>query len=690
MKGRGHVGLGHASAADLAAAAARRTGRKVRNALARPPSPLDERALLQGFGLDAPSALAERVFSQRPNLIADGRSLAAALERNPGARERAVARAEAVARGELSVFGMRVSFGGRPIDWSFDAGCGRSYPLRPCGDPALLVPGMDPKYPWALGRLEQLLALGQGFVAATEAAARARFAHAFVAQIRAFLQANPVGMGVQWLSPMEVALRAANLAVSLLLFDEAEAVRAPAFLLQVLAALAEHTRFVALRLEDQGAVPNNHLVSNLVGLFVVSALFPELPGAARHAALGVDGLRRQMALQVLEDGYAFEGSVAYHRLSVELFTLAFVVAGRHGFELGPRYAERLRRMYEVSAACTSRRGLAPQIGDNDSGRALPLADRSGLEHGYLATLGAALFAEPRLKREGAPLCDEALWLLGEQGACTFERLAPHPPPSAFSSRQGGLHVLRAGEAFLAVSAGPKGQRGVGGHNHQDQLSFELHLDGVPVIVDPGTGGYTRDPITRNRFRAGPSHNTLSVDGRAQAPLDPKRLFALPDPHPAELTALAQGDGLARVELRSRAFAPATVHRSLLLDARVGALGGVDRFEGTGAHRVTAWLHLPDTQVHLRPPSEAERARARRVPFAPRAFAARALVLGDPASPRAVVLLEEGTHVRLVASTYSPGYGELLEARTVVLEWSLAFPARAAWVVLWGSFVRRQV
>jgi hypothetical protein len=306
-----------------------------------------------------------------------------------------------------------------------------------------------------------------------------------------------------------------------------------------------------------------------------------------------------------------------------------------------------------------------------------------LDHGYLASLGAALFAEPRLKRAGAPLCDEAVWLLGEAGGCTFEKLAPHPPPASFSSRAGGLHVLRAGEALLAVSAGPKGQRGVGGHNHQDQLSFELHLHGVPVIVDPGTGEYTRDPGTRNAFRSTPAHNTVSVDGRPQAPLNPKRLFALPDPHPAEVTALTQGEGLSRVELVSRAFAPATVRRALLLDARARALGVVDHFEGAGDHRITAWLHLPDTQVSIRPSTDGERARARQVPFAPRVFAGRVLVLGAAAAPRAVVLLEEGTSARLVASTHSPGYGELQEARTVVLEWSLTFPARAAWVVLWG-------
>jgi len=679
--------LGHAGTADLAKAAARRTGRVLRNALSRPAAPLEERALLAAFGVEEPASLAERIFA-RPNVIADVASLRIALARAPEARARALLRAEAAASQRFQIFGQEVSFEGREIDWSYDAGCGRSYARLRAGDPALLQAGMDPKYPWALGRMEQALALGQGFIASDESAARARFSQAFVAQVRSFLDANPMGLGVHWITPMEVALRAANLAIALLMFEGAEAVGAPAFLLRLLGALGDHARFVAEHLEDQGAVPNNHLVANYVGLFVVSALFPELPLAPRHAALAVHGLRRELEDQVLADGYAFEGSVPYHRLSTELFTLALMAAGRQGFELGKGYTARLQRMFEVAAAYCSECGLAPQVGDNDSGRALPFADRPSLEHGYLASLGAALFNAPSLKQEGAPFCDEALWLLGDAGRWAYDQLAAHRPPPCFSSREGGLHVLRVADAVLTVCAGPKGQRGVGGHNHHDQLSFELHVGGVPVVVDPGTGQYTRDPEARNRLREASAHNTLSVDGRPLGPLDPRRLFALPDPHPAQVLALTASERLARVEVQTHAFAPVTVTRAFLLDGQARALGVVDRFEGRaeadGAHRVTSWLHFPDPAVAIRPATHAERMRAQQVPFGPRSLAEQALVLGPAETPRAVVLFEEGTAVRLLPSLYSAGYGEQREARAVALEWSLRLPARAAWVVLWAD------
>src|SRR5262249_50589266 len=149
-------------------------------------------------------------------------------------------------------------------------------------------------------------------------------------------------------------------------------------------------------------------------------------------------------------------------------------------------------MYRVVEGYCTGSGRAPQLGDNDSGRALAPADRESLDHGYLLSLGAALFCDGSLKRPGAVLCDEGAWLLGSSGLGRFEALEPRPTPRRFISRSAGWAVVKQDGAYLAVSAGRAGQGGVGGHSHNDQLSFELHAAGRPLIVDPGTWCYARD------------------------------------------------------------------------------------------------------------------------------------------------------------------------------------------------------
>ncbi|WP_224245795.1 heparinase II/III family protein [Hyalangium gracile] len=674
--------------AAVARSAVRRVQGVARQALYRRRYPVDELRLLQAYGATSAQELASRFLETRNTGIwCEGqqrRSVLQALEAVPGARERALERAQAALFQEFMVFGTRVAFGeGRPVDWSLDPLSGYRYPLEPVEQLRLLRPGSDPKYPWVLGRLDSLVALAQGYWVEQEPAARARYARGFVLQTLDFLQANPLGHGVQWACPMEVALRAANLAQALAMFAEAPEIQRPEFLVPVLSALAEHADWVEAHLEDRGAVPNNHLVSNYVGLLLVGLLFPELPGAPRQVGLAVKGLRAQMEAQVHAEGTSFEGSTPYHRLAVELFTLAQVVALGAGVDLGKGYSERLVRMFQATRAWCSEQGLAPQIGDNDSGRVFPLRERADLEHGYLSPLGAALFGEPSLA--GGDFPDEAAWLLGRPGLERFQSLPPAAPPSSVSFPEGGFHVLRGAEAVVTVSAGRQGQRGVGGHSHNDKLSFELHLRGQPLIVDPGTGTYTRNASLRNTFRGTAAHNTLQVDGVEQVPFSRERLFALPEEARARVEVFQPGTQLDRLTVRHDGYrllsSPVGVERTFFLDKRERALAVTDRLVGTGAHDVVGRLHLPDTYARLRAPERDEVTRALRVPDAPRAFEPLAVELGPEGEARALVLFASGLAPRLESSSYSPGYGQVKQACVVIYGARRVPPAWLRWVVV---------
>lgn len=79
----------------------------------------------------------------------------------------------------------------------------------------------------------------------------------------------------------------------------------------------------------------------------------------------------------------------------------------------------------------------------------------------------------------------------------------------------GLYIYKSRRLYLAVRCGHIGQNGNGGHAHNDQLSFELSVDGFPFIIDPGTFLYTPIPEKRNLFRSTAMHNTLAVAGKEQ-------------------------------------------------------------------------------------------------------------------------------------------------------------------------------
>ena len=72
----------------------------------------------------------------------------------------------------------------------------------------------------------------------------------------------------------------------------------------------------------------------------------------------------------------------------------------------------------------------------------------------------------------------------------------------------GLYVFKADNLHLTLCATPLGQKGKGGHTHNDKLSYELSLEEIHLERSPGTYLYTPLPHRRNEFRSVKAHNTL--------------------------------------------------------------------------------------------------------------------------------------------------------------------------------------
>ncbi|MFN7132471.1 MAG: heparinase II/III family protein, partial [Myxococcales bacterium] len=479
-------------AADLARAAARKVAQRANLAL-RKKAPLEHSELLHAFCAEDARDLAFKMAAPRASMLwADsGRrdEVLSVAGQVPGLVGRVLARADRAWAREFDVFGRKVCFGRGlgTIDWHKDALSGGRF------DPAMDAlaigfgnEGLDPKAPWAVARFEQALALGQGVWISPSEEDRARYAHEFTTQVIHFARMNPVWTGVNWSCAMEVALRAANLCLGYLMMRHRPELQSPEFALTFATMLSAHGRYIEEHLEHTGAVSNNHYVANLVGLLHLGVIFPELPGARGWRERAARGLQEEIRRQVNDDGFSFEGSTAYHRLATELFTLALFIAHAGRIRLGDDYEQRLHDMYRAVRGYLTPGMKAPQIGDNDSGRALPLCDRGPLEHGYLLPLGAALFLDPELKPEGMPYCDEALFLMGPAGLERYRSLAESGPPRSSALARGGLYFVRSGETYCAISCGPNGQAGVGGHSHNDKLGIELHVGEHPVVVDTGT------------------------------------------------------------------------------------------------------------------------------------------------------------------------------------------------------------
>jgi hypothetical protein len=564
------------------------------------------------------------------------------------AEEGILAEAEAARRGELPLFGQRKSCG-NPVDYHRD-------PLAPevTYDPAvpaervdLFRPGADAKAMWEVGRLSQLWRFGQAYRITGDAA----WARSWEQTLREFHAANPPGLGVQWACAMEVSLRAMNVALTWGLVADAVD---PAF---PLALLDRHCAYVAGHLEETGAIRTNHYVADLTGMVVAGALLPPL--RRWHDAFAKK-LWDEIGRQCRGDGTHFESSTGYQRLCAEMFLAAVLAARAADLPVPVRAEQAVRGLFRSLAAVLKPSGEMPQIGDLDSCRALPLLPRTALDASFVAD----------------PQAPEWAWL---PRARAF--VAPARRSSVLLS-DAGIAVLRSGDGWLCLSAGPNGQGGTGGHAHNDKNSVELSFGSFDVLVDRGTYVYARDPAERNARRGTAGHSTVQVDGLEQNRIVPGRLFALPDRTHARVTGLEQRAGFEIAAGEHRGY-----ERDGIVHRRIAALGEgcatfADELRGSGEHLFQARWFVPHEDVVERAATPEEAGRLEALHQAGFSFGydlRRCVVAGGRA------LFAFGATLpwtlRVTKADVSPGYAERKAARCVAVELAGDAPARLFTAVL---------
>jgi hypothetical protein len=502
-------------------------------------------------GTDPAVVLRGRVLEAMPTVAGFERSLGALDE---GARASLLELADRIASHRFDLLGSGLVDLGPEIDWARDFKSGRRWPLEHISVLPIVYPDdSDIKVPWELSRFQHLPVLA----VAHRVSGAQRWLDEIGAQLRSWIAANPVEFGPNWACTMDVAIRAANWIAALAVMADAAA-EEPWFE-QALGSLLLHGRFIRSHLE-WAPVRGNHYLSDVVGLLHVSALFGGSREGREWADFASRELVAELARQVRSDGCDHEASIPYHRLVAELFICGLQAAevlapGAVGSDARGRVAEMLR----FTADYTRGDGLAPQVGDADDGRYLPLSDYA--------------LADPRAH----------LHLFGQA------RVAYTHPEGHAAYPAGGYWIMRGSELYVLVRCGDVGVGGVGSHAHNDALAIEFAYGEQPLVVDLGSYLYTADPHARNQFRSTAFHATLTIDGAEQNPISVASLFRMEDrrratalewdPDPERPSFLGMHHGFEALP------EPATHTRQISLDIAAATVVLTDVIASAGSHEV---------------------------------------------------------------------------------------------------------
>lgn len=257
------------------------------------------------------------------------------------------------------------------ICWNRDYKSGYQWDAAYMGEAeALQIPsGADIKTVWELGRLEFLLPLALAALLCPEK--RRKYIVEFKNVLLDFFSSNPVGLGVNWILPMEASIRVVNLLLSYDIFcqiDEGE-ILDKVFKSVFIQAVYEHGRFIYDNLESSIDHKNgNHYYSNIIGLLYVGAYLRGNRRAHKWYQYGKKEYLKETERQFFPDGGNIEASTSYHRLMAEMAVFGMAVLLRKGEEIPEFIRKRLEGAAALTKTITKSSGEAVQLGDNDNSR----------------------------------------------------------------------------------------------------------------------------------------------------------------------------------------------------------------------------------------------------------------------------------------------------------------------------------
>jgi len=396
----------------------------------------------------------------------------------------------------------------------------------------------------------------------------------WIQQVTDWIVSNPVGCGINWISPMVAAIRAVNWILAYSCIPDSIRNTKDGRILEEL--ILVHGAFLGSMQEiKKTGLTTNHTTAVWAGLIFVALAFPGYPGSEEWLSTAVKGFSDCIRTQTRADGTNFEGSTGYHRLILDICLHSMAVLRFKGVDLDTEIEQTIMKMMTAHRYMLDSGGNLPQVGDCDGGMWLTPACRvTGLLHSELICGSLD---------KGARLPAESPVLLDDDNLCLFS--------------DSGIAVSRLHPLECRIFCMPIGQDGLGGHNHEDHLQICISAAGHQLVVDAGTGNYNRSYQQRLYFRSREAHSIpffQALPGpyryRKDGPFDLENTVSME----TFLSVSMDGDGheiLGRVS-----YSGLTIERFIKSDGSIVTISDHFLSQGVSNEPVSQYLIHPDWSI----------------------------------------------------------------------------------------------
>lgn len=419
-----------------------------------------------------------------------------------------IKKAQDICDGNYDIFGESFSFG-QNIDWFYGFNTNNKWPMK-CSydiDFRRLEHIGDVRYIWEFNRHYQFVVL----VLAYKLTREEKYLNEFIKQFYDWVDKNPMLMGINWTSAMEVAIRAYSWSWCLALLDEPKG-NCQELIHDLKSGILNHINYVTSHFSRYSSA-NNHLIVEAAITGCIGIAVDNL----HWIKLGCSVIEKELGNQVYEDGVNKEQAIHYHAFVMEAVMLFIILLKKNNVKYPLIFDERLEKMNEFITDLMNTKYEVPNIGDSDDGHITNLCGDHFNYYEYVLQIGSLLFEKEYIQFEN--INRNLIWLFKES-AVKQRVLKEYSAIHSKVYADGGYSILKhrdsTSDRLCTFDHGPLGYGALAAHGHADALNITLSINGHQFIVDPGTYIYNIDKSWRDYFRSTINHNTITINGVNQS------------------------------------------------------------------------------------------------------------------------------------------------------------------------------
>lgn len=409
--------------------------------------------------------------------------------------------------------------------WSCDFYSGYKWKNNRYFRKTILRPGFgaDIKVPWESARCHHIVSFAFAYLVTNDD----KYIESSKSYLIEFMKANPVNIGINWVYSMEVSIRLINLIIYTDTLQNRN-INVPLKLDLYIKSCIKH---ILNNLEWRGGIRNNHYFVSLFGVYFASLRYKNECEYKQIAEFSFKEIIKELNFHVLPDGGGAEISTGYHKLNVECLDL-FLNTYHHSIE--PMKIQRnikflwkylmipielkIRRVTDkdliearsiISEAklflkkISSKDGVHPQIGDNDSGRIIKVSPITGdsyswssgvyylddIDINYNFSYGSSKLPNYKIKND----------------LSIFKSQKNKSPLGYTHFPLFGLIAIYSNEFIFTIKDEVVSK--IPGHFHDDFLSITLYSESMWKIRDNGSYSYNKN---RDAYHASKSKNNHNI------------------------------------------------------------------------------------------------------------------------------------------------------------------------------------